>query len=58
MIRAEVRVYWVASNVGDDAIEELPCGPADDPPDVDALARAGIVHAVYATTAITKNEAR
>jgi type IV pilus assembly protein PilV len=59
MIRAEVRVYWVGRNEGDNAIDaaDLPCGDADDPPDVDALAADGVFRVVHAVTAVTKNEA-
>ena len=59
MIRAEVRVYWVGRNEGDNALEanDLPCGDAADPPDVDALATEGIFRVVHAVTMVTKNEA-
>jgi Tfp pilus assembly protein PilV len=59
MIRAEVRVYWVARNEGEDALppDELPCGDLDEPPAVDDLAKKGIFHVVHATTAVTKNQA-
>jgi len=58
-VRAEVRVYWVVSNQGDDALDpkDMPCGDGEKVPDVDALAEAGVVRVVHAVTAVTKNEA-
>ena len=59
LIRAEVRVYWIVRNEGDDALspDELPCGSATDPPDVNDLAMKGVVRVVHAVSAIAKNEA-
>jgi len=59
LIRTEVRVFWVVRNEGPAAlgVDDLPCGDATVPPNVDTLAENGIVRVVHAVSAVTRNEA-